>query len=133
MVFIGLFVIVGGVEKSGLITYAMGLLPAGEIRSVSLFALATLILSNLVSNVPAVLLLKLFLPAGEAAVWWKALALFSTLAGNLTITGSIANLIVVEIAKRQGVAISAKDYLKVGFPLTLITTVLGVVWLTAMP
>ncbi len=129
VVFTGLFVIVGGVEKSGLMAYVMEYLPANGLNSISLFAFLTLILSNVVSNVPAVLLLKFFIPEVSAITWWKALALFSTLAGNLTITGSIANLIVVEIAKRQGVVLTAGHYLKVGFPLTIITMVFGIVWL----
>lgn len=129
VVFIGLFVIVGGVEKSGLMAYVMELLPAGGVGSISLFALITLVLSNIVSNVPAVLLLKFFIPKIDAVTWWKALALFSTMAGNLTITGSIANLIVVEIAKRQGIVVTAMDYFKIGFPLTIITTAIGIIWI----
>jgi len=129
VIFIGLFVIVGGVERSGLMDYVMEILPSKEINNVSVFALLTVILSNIVSNVPAVLLLKFFIPPVDSANWWKALALFSTFAGNLTITGSIANLIVVEMAKRQSVVVSAKDYFKVGFPLTLITTILSILWL----
>jgi Na+/H+ antiporter NhaD/arsenite permease-like protein len=97
--------------------------------SLSIFAIVTTIVSNIVSNVPAVLLLKFFIPAAQPELWWKALALFSTLAGNLTITGSIANLIVVEIARRQHVEISARDYFVVGFPLTIVTTAIGVFWL----
>ncbi|MBP1765283.1 MAG: Citrate transporter, partial [Firmicutes bacterium] len=130
VMFTGLFVIVGGVEKSGLMTYVMEFLPQNQINTIGFFAFLTLVLSNIVSNVPAVLLLKFFVPAADAAAWWKALALFSTLAGNLTITGSIANLIVVEIAKRQGVVMAPREYIKVGLPLTLITTVFGIVWLT---
>jgi Na+/H+ antiporter NhaD and related arsenite permeases len=129
VIFIGLFVIVGGVERSGLMEYVMGILPSREINNVSIFALLTIILSNIVSNVPAVLLLKFFIPQVDGANWWKALALFSTLAGNFTITGSIANLIVVEMAKRQSIVVTARDYFKVGFPLTLITTILSILWL----
>lgn len=132
VVFTGLFVIVGGVEKSGLMSYMMEFLPHGGIDSIGLFALITLVLSNVVSNVPAVLLLKFFIPEADAVIWWKALALFSTLAGNLTITGSIANLIVVEIAKRQGVVVTARDYLKVGFPLTILTMLLSILWLVSL-
>jgi Na+/H+ antiporter NhaD/arsenite permease-like protein len=58
--------------------------------------------------------------------------LFSTLAGNLTITGSVANLIVAEIAKRNNVIISPKEYLKAGVPLTLLTTGLAWAWLTLL-
>lgn len=129
VIFIGLFVIIGGVEKSGLAAHMMGLLPTGGSSSIGIFALITLVLSNIVSNVPAVLLLKFFIPAADGVVWWKALALFSTLAGNLTISGSIANLIVVEIAKRQGVVVNARDYFKVGFPLTVGLVGFGVIWL----
>jgi len=128
VIFIGLFVIISGVEKSGLAAHMKGLLPAGG-SSIGIFALITLVLSNIVSNVPAVLLLKFFIPAADGGVWWKALALFSTLAGNLTISGSIANLIVVEIAKRQGVVVNARDYFKVGFPLTVGLVGFGVIWL----
>src|SRR5207302_9429831 len=73
-------------------------------------------LSNLVSNVPAVLLFKPVIPAMPAAVQetaWLALAMSSTLAGNLTVLGSVANLIVVENARREGVALSFRDYLRV--------------------
>ena len=129
IVFIGLFVIVAGVEKSRMMEHILRLFSFGGFGSLGIFAAVTALVSNLVSNVPAVLLLKFFLPASQPELWWKALALFSTLAGNLTITGSIANLIVVEIARRQQVEISAWDYFVVGFPLTLVTTVVGVLWL----
>lgn len=132
VIFIGLFVIVGGVEHSGLMNYVLAELPSGKLNNINIFALLTIILSNIVSNVPAVLLLKFVIPSGDAANWWKALALFSTLAGNLTITGSMANLIVAEIAKRQGISMTAKDYFKVGFPLTIITAVLSMGWLALM-
>ncbi len=129
IIFIGLFIIVAGVEHSGLMNLVLDKLLSSEITHMGLFASLTLIVSNVVSNVPAVLLLKFFIPSTNPEYWWKALALFSTLAGNLTITGSIANLIVVEIAKGEHVQITAKDYFKVGFPLTLMTTALGILWL----
>jgi Na+/H+ antiporter NhaD/arsenite permease-like protein len=53
----------------------------------------------------------------------------STLAGNLTVLGSVANLIVVENAKREGVEISFWEYCKVGVPLTGLTLTVGIVWL----
>ena len=90
----------------------------------------TAVLSNLVSNVPAVLMMKPFvdaLPNHETA--WLAVAMASTLAGNFTILGSIANLIVVQKAAARGVVISFWDYFRVGAPLTLITLVIGTWWL----
>jgi Na+/H+ antiporter NhaD/arsenite permease-like protein len=129
IVFIGLFVIVAGLEKSRLMDHILQLFSFRGFSNLTVFAFVTTLVSNIVSNVPAVLLLKFFIPTTEPELWWKALALFSTLAGNLTITGSIANLIVVEIARRQNVEISARDYFVVGFPLTIVTTAVGALWL----
>jgi Na+/H+ antiporter NhaD/arsenite permease-like protein len=101
-------------------------------RPVDVLSLVSVGLSNLVSNVPAVLLLEPVVQAMPAATkesGWLALAMSSTFAGNLTILGSVANLIVVESARRRGVEIRFREYLKVGVPLTLLTTGLGVAWL----
>jgi Na+/H+ antiporter NhaD/arsenite permease-like protein len=101
-------------------------------RPVDVLSLVSLGLSNLVSNVPAVLLLEPVVQAMPNATkesGWLALAMSSTFAGNLTILGSVANLIVVESARRRGVEIRFREYLKVGVPLTLLTTGLGVAWL----
>jgi Na+/H+ antiporter NhaD/arsenite permease-like protein len=91
----------------------------------------TAVLSNLVSNVPAVLMLKPFaaaLPDPDKA--WLTIAMASTLAGNFTVLGSIANLIVVQRAEASGVTISFWDYFRVGAPLTLITLAIGTFWLS---
>ena len=60
---------------------------------------------------------------------WLALAMSSTLAGNLTVLGSVANLIVVEKARREGVMVGFIEYCKVGIPLTILTLMLGIAWL----
>ena len=99
---------------------------------IGLLGLTAAGLSNLVSNVPAVLLLQPVMHAIPTAVRssaWLALAMSSTLAGNLTIPGSVANLIVVEKAKREGTSISFWEYCKVGVPVTLLTLGLGIAWL----
>jgi Na+/H+ antiporter NhaD/arsenite permease-like protein len=105
-------------------------------RPVDLLSLASAALSNLVSNVPAVLLfepvVKAMPPANQETAW-LALAMSSTFAGNLTVLGSVANLIVVEQARREGVSVSFMQYCKVGVPLTLATLALGVVWLMFVP
>jgi len=85
-----------------------------------------------VSNVPAVLLFKPIIPAMPAAARegaWLALAMSSTLAGNLTVLGSVANFIVVENARRKGVVISFWEYCRAGIPTTILTLGLGVAWL----
>jgi Na+/H+ antiporter NhaD/arsenite permease-like protein len=101
-------------------------------RPVDLLSLVAAALSNLVSNVPAVLLMEPLMQAMPAAgreTAWLALAMSSTLAGNLTVLGSVANLIVVESARREGVAISFGEHCKVGVPLTVLTLLLGIAWL----
>lgn len=103
----------------------------GEGSPVVPISLASVFLSNLVSNVPAVLLFEPIV-AGikdqEAA--WLALAMSSTLAGNLTLLGSVANLIVAEGARREGERLGFLEFLRVGVPLTIATVGLGIAWLT---
>jgi Na+/H+ antiporter NhaD/arsenite permease-like protein len=103
---------------------------------VDLLSGASAVLSNLVSNVPAVLLFEPVMqamPAPSQETAWLALAMSSTFAGNLTVLGSLANLIVVENARREGVFISFWEYCKVGVPLTLLTLALGILWLKFVP
>jgi Na+/H+ antiporter NhaD/arsenite permease-like protein len=105
-------------------------------RPVDLLSLVSAGLSNLVSNVPAVLLLEPLaqaVPSATRESAWLALAMSSTFAGNLTVLGSVANLIVVESAGREGVRISFWEYCKVGIPLTILTLLLGIAWLQYVP
>jgi Na+/H+ antiporter NhaD/arsenite permease-like protein len=127
--FVGLFVIVGGAERAGL---TRNLLPiaTAALQRVSVFVAVTAALSNVVSNVPAVMLLRTAIPAfADPHKGWLALAMASTLAGNLTITGSVANIIVVERALAEGVHVGFRDYLRVGLPVTLATLAFGTAWL----
>jgi Na+/H+ antiporter NhaD/arsenite permease-like protein len=94
-------------------------------RPVWLFAV-TVVLSNLVSNVPAVMLL---LPAATHPLAGPILALASTFAGNLLIVGSIANIIVVEQAQRLNLRITWVQHAKVGIPVTVLTLALAAGWL----
>jgi len=87
-------------------------------------------------RVPAVLLFKPVVPALPLRVQesaWLALAMSSTLAGNLTVLGSVANLIVVEQARREGTTIPFWDYCRVGVPVTLLTLAIGIAWLLFVP
>jgi Na+/H+ antiporter NhaD/arsenite permease-like protein len=86
------------------------------------------VLSNLVSNVPAVMLL---LPASTGPHAGAVLALASTFAGNLLIVGSIANIIVVEQARMQGIAIDWRTHARTGIPVTAATLVAAALWLWA--
>ena len=88
-------------------------------------------LSNIVSNVPAVLVLKPFIAQlQDQQRAWLTVAMASTLAGNFAIVGSVANLIVVQRARAHNVDIGFWEYFKVGAPLTVLTMSVGVVWLT---
>ena len=88
------------------------------------------VLSNVVSNVPAVLALRPFIPPlADAHRAWLIVAMSSTLAGNLTLLGSVANLIVAEQARAAATPIGFFAYFKVGLPLTLVTLAFGTAWL----
>jgi Na+/H+ antiporter NhaD/arsenite permease-like protein len=132
VLFAGLFVVVHAFQVHVVNTWGIDGWGWLLRRPVDLLSLVSAGLSNLVSNVPAVLLLGPVLqhvPAASRETGWLALALSSTLAGNLTVLGSVANLIVVESARREGVAVSFGEYCKVGIPLTLLTLALGIAWL----
>jgi len=126
VMFGGLFIVVAGIEKSSLETdMASWASRAGLDNGLVLSGFAG-VLSNLVSNVPAVLVFKPFIPhLADPVLGWLRLAMASTLAGNLTILGSVANLIVVE--RSRGVAeIGFWEYSRAGIPVALITMAIGV-------
>ena len=128
--FVGLFLIVGGAENAGIVRQLLGLAAHWNLQRLGTFTIVVALFSNIVSNVPAVMLLKSLIPGfNNPHTAWMALAMASTLAGNLTITGSVANLIVVESAKPE-MEIGFWDYFRVGLPITLATLVVGWAWLT---
>ncbi len=129
VLFAGLFVVIAGVEKTLLTGDMTALVSRLRLDNTGVLTFWSALLSNLVSNVPAVLVFKPFvsqLPHPDHA--WLTLAMSSTLAGNLTVLGSIANLIVIERSRRT-VAISFLEYLKVGVPLTVLSLLFGVFFL----
>jgi Na+/H+ antiporter NhaD/arsenite permease-like protein len=129
--FAGLFVVVGAMQSTGLSEIAFEALHAREVHGIGALTLVTAALSNVVSNVPAVMLFIPLVPQfPDPHRAWKVLAMASTLAGNLTLLGSIANLIVAEGARRKS-PLSFGEYLKVGVPVTLLTLALGA-WILAI-
>lgn len=134
--FAGLFVVVEGLMQSGAPARFFERFPlveaganglAGWIRAAGLF----LVGSNVVSNVPFILLVRdqmATLPS--PTLGWELLTVASTFAGNLTLLGSVANIIVAESARDIG-GVGFLDYLKVGFPLAIVTMLIGVLWLAA--
>jgi Na+/H+ antiporter NhaD/arsenite permease-like protein len=129
MLFLGLFLILGGAERVGITQELLGVAERLNLHQPVIFAAVVTLLSNIVSNVPAVMLLKGLPPQfHDAHAAWLLLAMSSTLAGNLTITGSVANIIVVEKARGEA-HISFLEYMKIGVPVTLITLATGLLWL----
>jgi Na+/H+ antiporter NhaD/arsenite permease-like protein len=127
--FIGLFVVLAGGEIVGVNDRLLLLSEHLNLGNTVIFTGVVTLLSNLVSNVPAVLLLKpIVVHQGSTHAAWLLLAMASTLAGNLTITGSVANIIVVESARDEA-PVSFWQYLRVGVPVTLVTLVMGWAWL----
>ena len=127
ILFIGLFVVNHAFERTGLAAQAIRSLAAAGLplsEPAPLFA-TTFVLSNLVSNVPAVMLL---LPAATEPFSGPMLALVSTLAGNLLIVGSIANIIVVDAARRRGIAIDWRRHAVTGIPVTVATLAITAGW-----
>jgi Na+/H+ antiporter NhaD/arsenite permease-like protein len=134
VLFVGLFVLTGALEASGLSeVLAREATQLGLQRPVVLTVVAALV-SNLVSNVPAVLLFKPLIPAlGEPDRAWLLLAMATTLAGNLTLLGSVANLIVAEAARAARIDIGFLEFCRVGVPLTVITLAIGWLVLILVP
>jgi Na+/H+ antiporter NhaD/arsenite permease-like protein len=133
--FASLFVVVYGVNKAGWAEEIHRLfspvLSGPRLRETLGFAGLTLVASNVFSNVPFVMLARPWVPGlSDPTLGWHVLALGSTLAGNLTLVGSVANLIVFEAARGKA-SLSFMGYLRVGLPITLVSFVLGLAVLLA--
>jgi Na+/H+ antiporter NhaD/arsenite permease-like protein len=133
VMFTGLFVVVHAFEHHIVSTWNLQRLTAMPTAPIATLTGLSAVLSNLVSNVPAVLLLKSAItsltPSAQGS-GWLTLAMATTLAGNLSPIASVANLIVVEGARREGIDISFWDYCKVGIPVTIVTLITGALWLS---
>jgi len=132
MLFCGLFVVIAGIETTGAPEQLLAWLSRQGVSLANPYALTGVgvLLSNLVSNVPAVMLLVRFLNGAQTEAWY-VLALASTFAGNLITIGSIANLIVIEQARGLGVTLTFREHARSGVPVTLVSLgiVLAWVWL----
>jgi Na+/H+ antiporter NhaD/arsenite permease-like protein len=131
VLFIGLFVVNRALAQSGFTGSVLMLarMSGADLTEPPALFAVTAVLSNLVSNVPAVMLL---LPAAREPLDGAVLALSSTLAGNLIIVGSIANIIVVDQAARLGLTIDWRTHARVGVPVTLLTLAIAALWLFAI-
>ena len=132
--FVGLFIVIEGVKDSTLLDEIRNGFPGfhdGSIPSLEWLTALSAFMSNLVSNVPAVMLLSEMIPISQTDLW-LALAASSTLAGNATILGAAANVIVAEKAEGMGVQINFWKFTLVGFPIamaTLFVSTIMLLWL----
>ena len=130
VMFVGLFVVVGGLEKAVITPDVRVAVSRQHLDNMVVLGGITAILSNVISNVPAVLVLKSFVPnLQDPQRAWLVVAMAATLAGNFTLVGSVANLIVAQRAKVRDVELSFWAYFKVGAPLTVLTIAFGLLWL----
>lgn len=123
LMFCGLFILTEGVQKLGSLQWFSGFLN----NPLTILGV-TVLLSNLVSNVPAVLLLHQVIPHPDTRTW-LLVAASSTLAGNLTLLGSVANLIVAEAVAKRGDKLTFTEHLRFGLPLSVITLTLTYFWI----
>lgn len=129
--FAGLFITMGAFEKMGyissLIDKSSEFMENGSLYSLSIFSSIALLISNAVSNVPAVILM---LPVVENSINDALLlSLISTFAGNLTLVGSVANLIVAERAESCKINYSFVEHLKTGVPITIISCIISIIYI----
>lgn len=136
MFFSALFVVIGGLQTSGLAAaianWSLKLISGELTKQIWVFSGVTLVGSNLLSNVPFVLLASHSVPSlNKPELFWCLLAYVSTIAGNLTIFGSVANMIVAETAGDR-CKISFWEFARFGIPSTLICIAVGVLILSAI-
>jgi Na+/H+ antiporter NhaD/arsenite permease-like protein len=130
--FASLFVVMRGFERTGAVAWidahAMALVGHGSAwRAAAVVSAALAGLSNLISNVPAVILWRDTVPnLPHADLQWRIVAMSSTFAGNLLLIGSMANLIVAERAEQRGVRIGFVEYARIGIPVTVLTLGWGI-------
>lgn len=128
--FTGLFVVIAGAVSSGLLDSMSGLFGMGDgnVPSIGVLSGFSTVLANLVSNVPSVMLIGQLLPEGDM-VLWITLAVTSTFAGNLTLIGAAANIIVEDEGEKHGIRMDFFRYLRVGIPIAVITIVIATAYL----
>jgi Na+/H+ antiporter NhaD/arsenite permease-like protein len=121
-----LFIVVEGIEKTGLLSqYIHASLLTENMNGIGVIHGLSLVMVQIVSNVPFTVVMLPFMKAADSQLLWLALASASTLAGNATIIGAIANLIVIESAEREGINIGFFEFLKPGIITTLLSFIIS--------
>ena len=130
LMFAGLFIVVAGLQAAFIGPRALAMVATWHLDRTAPLAIVVAVLSNIVSNVPAVLVLRPFIdPLADPQHAWLITAMAATLAGNFTLLGSVANLIVVQGAASAGIRVGFWEYFVIGAPLTVLTLLVGIWWL----
>ncbi len=130
LMFAGLFVVVAALEHSVLTPAMVARIGRLALGRMPVLAAVTAVLSNLVSNVPAVLVLRPFVATlHDPARAWRVVAMAATFSGNFSVIGSVANLIVAQRARAEGVTITLADFMRAGVPLAVLSLLVGLVLL----
>ena len=128
LLFVCLFAVTGALANTGLPWSVLSAL--GTPGRLLVLTPLTLLMSNLIGNVPWVILLLQIWPSPPSGALY-ALALLSSLSGGLLLWGSVANLIVAERAEAMGVKLSYAEYARAGVPFTLLSLLFAVIWLAS--
>ncbi|WNX90739.1 ArsB/NhaD family transporter [Emergencia timonensis] len=136
--FAGLFIVVGGLDETGVIgqlaKLVIDMTKGHAIMTMMVLLWASALLSSVLDNIPFVAtLIPLVLALGESGIdvtplWW-AISLGACLGGNGTLIGASANVVLSGISGKHGYPISFKEYTKVGFPVMIMSVVLAMIYL----
>ncbi len=129
--FASLFIVVGSVRQSGLLDFLLDIPLEENLAGILSLHGASLVMSQILSNVPYSVLMLPLMQSVNSETLWLALASAATLAGNATVIGAMANLIVIEQAEKEGVRISFWEFFKSGFAVTVLSLLFSVLvlWL----
>ena len=128
--FASLFIIVAAVKQSGVLNAIFNISLQQNVTSVVIIFVLSLILSQLLSNVPYTILVLPVMKAAASEVLWLTLAASSTLAGNMTVIGAMANLIVIEQAEKEGVKITSGKFTRPAIVITSVTCLITAIYLS---
>lgn len=132
--FIGLFILMAGVVESGLLEQMALFFPGfgdGETPTVAGLTVFSAVLGNLISNVPSVMLIGEMLPDGDTLLW-LVLTASSTIAGNATLMGAAANIIVAEESEKSGIRLNFFSYLKIGIPVSAVSLIAVIIYFSLL-
>jgi Na+/H+ antiporter NhaD/arsenite permease-like protein len=125
--FVGLFIVIGGAREAGVMDVMLQIVSVTpDLQGILSLHLASALVSQLVSNVPLTMLVVPIIEGIPGNLLWMSLASAATLAGNATLIGAVANIIVVERASREGVIVSFGEFLNVGILVTVVTLAISI-------